>query len=78
MLHGACHDQFSQILRYHPAYLSGRIGQLEVGFEEYQGLEQKPCRRSERRPEVGDRLSFVGGVTTLIGLLVLLATGLVG
>jgi hypothetical protein len=70
-------EQFSQILRYHPAYLSGPIGQLEGGFEKYEGLEQKPCRRSERRTEVGDRLSFVGGVATLIGLLVLLAAALV-
>ena len=68
-------DQFPQIVRYHPAYLMGR--QLEGGFEKHEGFEQKPCTRSERRPEVGDRLSFVGGVTTLIGLLVRLVAALV-
>ena len=69
-------DQFPEILRYHPAYLSGQFGRLESEFAKPESLERKPYKRSERLPEVGDRLLLVDGVTTLIGLLLLLAAAL--
>lgn len=66
-------DQFSKILLSHPAYLSGRVGRPEDEFARYESLERKPYRRSQPRSAAGDRLSFASGVTTLVGLLVLLA-----
>jgi len=65
-------DQFSKILLSHPAYLSGRVGR-ESEFAYYEKLERKPFKRSQPHPAAGDRLSFADGVTTLVGLLVLLA-----
>ena len=66
-------DLFSKILLCHPAYLSGRVGRSEDEFARYESLERKPFRRNQPRPVTGDRLSFADGVTTLIGLMVLLA-----
>jgi hypothetical protein len=66
-------DQFSKILLSHPAYLSGRVMRPESEFAAYERLERKPYRRSQPAPEIKDRLSLADGVTTLVGLLVLLA-----
>ena len=66
-------DPFSKILLSHPAYLSVRAMRLENEFAAYERLERRPYPRSQPRPEIEGRMSLTEGVTTLVGLLVLLA-----
>ena len=63
-------SHFEEILRHHPAALSGgRAWRPESPLAAFERLEQRPFGQSPPPVRQRDCLSFGGGVTLLIALL---------
>ena len=70
-------SQFEEILRHHPAALSGgRAWRPESSLAAFERLEQRPSRPPQRPAGERDRLSFGGSLTMLVAILAILSAAL--